>query len=343
MKKKLVRTLLAVLLVTAMTGITVFADDVNTLTKQRDQAQSELDKLQNELSVLLSQMDDVEGKMADVSASMDKATVELQTAQDTQKQQYQDMKLRIKYMYEDQEASIMETILTSDSMSDVLNKAEYMQKVYDYDRQKLDEMAVTSKTISDKKEQLTQEQSNLTALQADLSNKQSLLYTSIDKNSKIIADFPSLVAKAVEAQAKKRIEEEAAAQRAANEAVAASIMFSSGDSSLGQSVANLAFNYIGTRYRSGGSDPSGFDCSGFTSFLYRQYGITLSRTTGGQTGAGNRVASLSQALPGDIICYAGHVAIYIGNGQIIHASVPGDVVKIASANIMSIVSIRRFW
>ena len=149
MRKKIIKAFVAVLLVIAMTGITVFADDINKTTNDKQQAQIDLQNLQNDLSKLLSQMDDVQGKMSDVTTSMDQATVELTQAKDTQQLQYQDMKLRIKYMYEDQDASIMETLLTSDSMSEVLNKAEYMQKVYDYDRQKLDEMAVTSKTISE--------------------------------------------------------------------------------------------------------------------------------------------------------------------------------------------------
>jgi len=346
MKKKVIRIIIAVLLVTAMTGITVFADDVNKITNDQKQAQTDLKNLQNQLAVLLSQMDDVQGKMADVTASMDQATVELKQAQDTQKQQYQDMKLRIKYMYEDQDASIMETLLTSNSMSDVLNKAEYMQKVYDYDRQKLDEMAVTSKTISDKKTQLTQQQDDLNVLQEDLTNKQALLYTTIGDKQKTVDNFPALLAAATEAASKKRAAEEAAAAvqaQAQSQAVFAS--YPAGDASVGQAVVSLAYQYIGTPYRSGGSDAGGFDCSGFTSFLYRQFGITLSRTTGGQMSGGIRIADISQALPGDIICYAGHVALYIGNGQIIHASVPGSTVKQASATgiNLSIQSIRRYW
>jgi len=342
MKMKVVRTLIAVLLVTAMTGITVFADDVNKITNDQQQAQTELKRLQNELSVLLSQMDEVQGKMADVTTAMDQATVELQQAQDTQKQQYQDMKLRIKYMYEDQDATIMETLMTSDSMGEVLNKAEYMQKVYDYDRQKLDEMAVTSKTISDKKTQLTQQQDDLNVLQTDLTSKQTLLYTTISDKQKTVDNFPALLAAATEAASKKRMAEEAAAAQAAQTVFAS---YPAGDASVGQSVVSLAYKYIGTPYRSGGSDAGGFDCSGFTSFLYRQFGITLSRTTGGQMSGGTRIASLSDALPGDIICYAGHVALYVGNGQIVHASVPGSTVKQASATgiNLSIQSIRRYW
>jgi len=339
MRKKLIKAFVAVILVIAMTGITVFADDINKKTNDQKNAQTDLKNLQNDLSVLLSQMDDVQGKMSDVTTAMDLATVELTQAQDTQQLQYQDMKLRIKYMYEDQDASIMETLLTSDSMSEVLNKAEYMQKVYDYDRQKLDEMAVTSKTISDKKTLLTQQQTDLIALQTDLTNKQALLYTTIADKQKSVDNFSAILAAATEAASKKRMADEAAATQVVF------AQYSAGDASVGQSVVSLAYKYIGTPYRSGGSDVGGFDCSGFTSYLYRQFGITLSRTTGGQMSGGIRVASLSEALPGDIICYAGHVALYVGNGQIIHASVPGSTVKQASATgiNLSIQSIRRYW
>jgi len=210
----------------------------------------------------------------------------------------------------------------------------------------LEEMAVTAKTISDKKTQLTQQKHNLEVLQNDLTSKQTLLYSTIADKQKSVDNFSTILAAATEAASKKRMVEEAAT--AAASAAYTQTVFSAhstGDASIGQSVVSLAYKYIGTPYSSGGSDPSGFDCSGFTSYLYRQFGITLSRTTGGQMGGGTQVANLSEALPGDIICYAGHVALYIGNGQIIHASVPGSTVKQASATgiNLQIQSIRRYW
>lgn len=333
MRKNILKTITAVMLITAMTAMTVFADDVNSLTNKKKNAQSELDSLQNQLSYLLIQMDTLEGNMATKSDQIAQANVELTAAQEVQKQQYEDMKLRIKYMYEDQSVSMAEALLTSDNMSEVLNKAEYMQQVYDYDRGKLQEMATTAKSIQDIKTSLETEQAALVAMQSDLTSKQELLYTTIAEQESKVSNFSTQLSAAVEA----------AARVAAASTVTKSTYISTGDATVGAAIAKLAYNYLGTPYRSGGASPGGFDCSGFTSFLYSQYGIGLSRTTGGQTGGGTKVASLSDALPGDVICYAGHVGIYIGGGQIIHASVPGDVVKIASANVMTVISIRRYW
>ena len=101
----------------------------------------------------------------------------------------------------------------------------------------------------------------------------------------------------------------------------------------GQQVANLAKQFVGYRYVHGGSSPSGFDCSGFTSYLYRQFGVNISRVPAGQMSSGHKV-SRSELQPGDIIAFntngrgISHVGLYIGNGQIIHASNPSDGVKI---------------
>jgi cell wall-associated NlpC family hydrolase len=96
----------------------------------------------------------------------------------------------------------------------------------------------------------------------------------------------------------------------------------------GSPVASLAYRYVGARYVHGGSSPSGFDCSGFTSYVYRKaIGKSLPRTSSGQKAEG-RVVSRSQARPGDIIWSPGHVAIYIGHGKQIEAARPGvGVVK----------------
>ncbi len=93
-------------------------------------------------------------------------------------------------------------------------------------------------------------------------------------------------------------------------------------------------NYLGVPYVSGGASPSGFDCSGFTSYVYAQFGFSLPRTAASQATIGTPV-SRSELLPGDLVffnTYGGisHVGIYTGGGQFIHATVPGDVVKISS-------------
>lgn len=94
----------------------------------------------------------------------------------------------------------------------------------------------------------------------------------------------------------------------------------------GSAIVSIAMRYVGVPYVSGGSSPSGFDCSGLTQYVYAQVGISLPRTSSAQRYAGT-VVSASAAKPGDLIWTPGHVAIYAGNGMQIDAPKPGDVVK----------------
>ncbi|AOZ72970.1 hypothetical protein BK816_06440 [Boudabousia tangfeifanii] len=93
------------------------------------------------------------------------------------------------------------------------------------------------------------------------------------------------------------------------------------------SVVGIAFRYLGTPYRWGGSTPSGFDCSGFTSYVYRQVGINLPHSSGAQRGHGTQV-SAAAAKPGDLVWHPGHVGIYIGGGKMIHSPRPGKGVEV---------------
>lgn len=95
--------------------------------------------------------------------------------------------------------------------------------------------------------------------------------------------------------------------------------------------------FIGTPYKWGGSGPLGFDCSGFVQYVFKQFGVDLPRVSYQQAKAGKRI-SLDQLRPGDLVAWdnstrnngADHIAIYIGNGKVIHAPKPGDAVKISS-------------
>ena len=117
---------------------------------------------------------------------------------------------------------------------------------------------------------------------------------------------------------------------------------SSTSSGSGSSVVSYATQFVGNPYVWGGTSlTSGADCSGFVQSVYANFGVSLPRTSYEQQNAGTEV-SYADAQPGDLICYGGHVAIYMGNGQIVHASNSQDGIKISNdATYRTIVSVRR--
>ncbi len=109
----------------------------------------------------------------------------------------------------------------------------------------------------------------------------------------------------------------------------------------GQDIANYACKFIGNPYVAGGTSlTNGADCSGFVMSVYKNFGINLPRSSYSQSTVGKGV-SYSDARPGDVIYYGGHVGIYIGNGQIVHASTERTGIKITSATYRNIVTVRR--
>lgn len=109
----------------------------------------------------------------------------------------------------------------------------------------------------------------------------------------------------------------------------------------GQDVANYALQFVGNPYKYGGSSlTNGTDCSGFTMSVYAHFGISLPHSSSAQRSCGKGVP-YSEAKPGDIICYSGHVAIYIGNGKIVHASTASTGIIVSNANYRKILSVRR--
>ena len=114
-------------------------------------------------------------------------------------------------------------------------------------------------------------------------------------------------------------------------------------SAKGTQIAAYAKKFVGNPYRWGGTSlTKGADCSGFTQSVYKHFGISIPRTSSAQRTAGKKVKSLSKAKAGDLICYYGHVAIYLGNNKIVHASSRKTGIKISyNARYRSIASIRR--
>lgn len=359
--KRFGRAALAVALASSMAVTPVFAaPDTDELESSKAAAQSEADSLQEQLTELLNKAGELEEEMITTGEKIIEAQADLEEAQQKADEQYASMKVRIQYMYENGQATAIETLLSATDFSDFVNKAEYISNVHTYDRQQLQALEDTEKEIQDLKTTLEEEQIKQESMQEEYEAQEAELNATLEEKKAEIADYDQQIQAAAEAAAAEAAQREAESQSAESSGGSTSNGSGSGNSSSGggsssgtvsgggstggsgsssggassgntstaQAIVNAAYSQLGVPYVLGGSTPGvQFDCSGLVQYCHAVAGISLPRTSQAQGGCG---VAVSNPQPGDIVCYGTHVGIYIGNGQMIHAPKPGDVVKIAS-------------
>lgn len=349
------RRILAALITSSLVVTPVLAaPSVDDLQKSKASAQSEVNSLQSQLQSIVSKITQLEADLTTKGEEIIQAQADLEQAQEDEKTQYAAMKLRIKYMYEAGDATALESLVSSEDFSDLLSKAEYVQSVHGYDRDKLEEYVATKQKIADLKDQLETEQSQLESMQTEYETEESNLTTLIDSKQAEVADLDSQIQEAAEKAAKeeeerqKKAEEErqkqlqAASQNStttngnsgnsnsssssnSNKGNRSSSSSSSSGSYVSGSTVSRAYSALGKPYVWGAAGPNSFDCSGLVSFcLTGRYSHTYSSSD--FVG----LTKVSNPQPGDICVRVGHVGVYIGGGQMIHAPHTGDVVKISA-------------
>ena len=433
---------------------------IDQLYSAKQQLQDEINTLDANLVNVMVSIQTLEGDISNKQADIEQTQADLQKAQNAKDKQYAAMKQRIQYLYEKGGSEAwFQMMMDADNLSDLLTKAEYTQKMYEYDRQSLEKYANTIDQVTQLGDQYKQEKAELEGMKQEYESESVNLQTQIDTKKANSADCDNEIAYAqqmateysnlivqqqaeieqleaeriaAEEEARRQAEaeaaaaaEEAARQEAEEEAaqeqenqydentdeedqeeisedgeyteddgctededsdsedssddentdssddestsdssdgvkhdeygnvidsdntvnpedVDTSSSSSSSSSGSGSSIVDYALQFVGNPYVWGGTSlTSGADCSGFTQSVYAQFGYSLPRTSYEQQNWGTEV-SYADAQPGDLICYGGHVAIYMGNGQIVHASNSQDGIKISNdATYRTILSVRN--
>ena len=357
-------------------------DQINDLSGEKDDVDAQISELTGQIAEIMASVSLLEDEIADTQVQIEQAQKDYDEAKAKEEAQYHAMKKRIQYLYEKGETSYLELLMEAKSWADMLNKAEYVQEIYTYDRKMLDNYAATVQEVAQLKESLEEQKSELEASEYELEQEKDSLQVSLDEQKDLAADYEVQLAKAkqeaaaykakikqqnaeiqklasqeaarkAEEEARKR-EEEAQkkkqnSQSAQNSSNGTATASSGGAKTVppkigggsGSDIAQYACQFVGNPYVPGGTSlTNGADCSGFTQSVYRVYGYSIPRNSSSQRSAGREV-SYEEAQPGDLICYAGHVAIYLGNGRIVHASSVKTGIKYGNATYKPILSVRR--
>lgn len=206
------------------------------LKSKKSSAEAEKAALADQLNTLIKEMDETTTKIAEKQEEIAEKETELIQAQIDENNQYESMKKRIKYMYENGNTQFIEILFESKSISDFLNNAEYITQISEYDRDMLDEFKETVKRVDDQKKALESEKTELETLQAQLQEKQNEVSVLLEEKAEEISDLEAAIGE--NAAKLKALQEEAARQqRMREEAAAAAAAAQQGNSGGGGGTA----------------------------------------------------------------------------------------------------------
>lgn len=359
-------------------------DKKNEINGLKDQQQTTADDIKNKsakLDEILAAQKKLQADITSKQAEIEQNQKDLAAAQEKQQEQYDAMKKRIQFMYENSaEDNIWTAIIESNGITDMLNRIEYVSDVYDSDRALMDSYQAAVEQVKEIGTKLDNDMNELTAMQDDYEKQQADVEAAIVALENQKEQYASQIAQAqqqaenyqniITAQGKIIQEQEAAAAAAA--AAAARADSSSGGSSYdgggagkggsidsnyasgggknpspstgvsGSSVVSYAMQFVGNPYIWGGNSlTNGVDCSGFVHEVYAHFGISTPRYSQAFKTVGQAV-SFDNIQPGDVVVYPGHVAIYAGGGVIVEAqSTKAGITANRSVQCHTILAIRR--
>lgn len=354
-------------------------DKKNEINGLKDQQQITADDIKNKsakLDEILAAQKKLQTDITSKQAEIEQNQKDLAAAQEKQQEQYDAMKKRIQFMYENSaEDNIWTAIIESNGITDMLNRIEYVSDVYDSDRALMDSYQAAVEQVKEIGTKLDKDMNELTAMQDDYEKQQADVEAAIVALENQKEQYASQIAQAqqqadnyqniITAQGKIIQEQEAAAAAARANSSSSSSSYDGGGAGKGGSIAgdyaagggknpgastgvsgssvvSYAMQFVGNPYVWGGNSlTNGVDCSGFVHEVYAHFGISTPRYSQAFKSVGQAV-SFDNIQPGDVVVYPGHVAIYAGGGVIVEAqSTKAGITANRSVQCHTILAIRR--
>ncbi|WMJ81839.1 NlpC/P60 family protein [Clostridium sp. MB40-C1] len=319
---------------------------------KRFEIEQKIESLDMQIEEIMTKIEDNKKESMRVQKEIKSTERDLNQAEENIKSKQELYNKRIRTMYMKGTVGYLDVILGAKDLSDLFQKIQVVKKITKLDKKIFKELKQEEQNLNKKKDKLNNKNNALVTLNNENNKKLNKLKNNKEIQKKLIQELERhdrLIATSVEvvqSENNKNLEKiETKIKKDTHSTVTTPRLSRGATEVSGDTVIAYASKFLGTPYLWGGTTPTGFDCSGFTQYVYKHFGIYIGRTTKNQIYNGIGI-SRDQLQPGDLIFYGkggipSHMGIYIGNGMYIHSPRTGDVIKISPYDRKDYITARR--